>query len=145
MLEKYYTRMSHLRLATPLLNDIAKLEEIVYNFNRNYAINVLSDIGLKYEQELQQISFFYSARPIIKGEINAIYSHKTNDDLIDDAYYLIDCLIVIGAVRFGMAKTINDVLAQLEPEDSYYDESEDAESPIVDFSQFIETGNIITT
>lgn len=143
MLEKYYNRMSHLRLATTLLNDIGALEQIVYNFNRNYAINTLSSIEDKYESELQQISFFYSGRPIIKGEINTLYSHKSNDDLIDDAYYLINCLIIIGAVRFGMEKSIELALQKLDDETA--NETEPHNDTKIDFSAYIETANIITT
>lgn len=116
MLEKYYRRMSHLRLALPLLNDISALEFIIYNFNRFKAIEVLSRIALKYEKELQSIGFYYSGVTITKGTIASIYSYKSDDDLISDANYFIDCLIIIGAVRFGMEDSIQSVLHKLELE-----------------------------
>lgn len=119
MLEKYYRRMSHLRLALPLLKDISALEYIMYNFNRRYAIDTLSRISLKYENELQKIGFYYSGITIVKGNQNAIYYYKTDEDLVADAEYFIDCLIIIGAVRYGMENSIETVLEKLEAENVY--------------------------
>ncbi len=118
MLEKYYSRMSHLRLALPLLTDISALENLIYNFVRPRVIQQLSYISLKYEQELQQIGFYFSGRTIVKGETSILYSHKTDDDLLDDIYYLIDCLVVIGAVRFGMEDSIESVLEKIQTENT---------------------------
>lgn len=116
LLENYYKRMVHLRIAQPLINDITTLDNLVTNFNRVALIYALSFVSLKYEKELQQIGFCYSGRAIIKGHECDIYSTKTNYDLIDDANYFIDCLILIGAVRFGMEKDIPSALNRLNQE-----------------------------
>jgi len=118
MLEKYYSRMSHLRLALPLLTDISALENLIYNFVRPRVIQQLSYTSLKYEKELQQIGFYFSGRTIVKGETSILYSHKSDDDLLDDLYYLIDCLVVIGAVRFGMEDSIESALEKIQIENT---------------------------
>lgn len=108
--------MVHLRIAQPLINDIIALDNLITNYNRTAMKNQLSYTSLKYEKELQQIGFCYSGRAIIKGPQYEIYSTKSDYDLIDDANYFIDCLILIGAVRFGMEKDLPAALTRLDQE-----------------------------
>ena len=113
MFDFYYNRICHLRIAQPIIKDILSMEEIIGNYNRQRAISALSFITLKYQRELDIIAVYMSGRPIIKGQQNVIYSNHTKDDLIDDLYYLIKCLIIIGAVRFGVEKSIPEAIAKI--------------------------------
>lgn len=110
MIEFYYNRIKHLRIAQPIIKDIDKLKNLMNNLNYNLAINVISSLTTKYEDDLQKIGIYLSGRPIIKGEKHILYSDYTSDDIIDDIEYLIMCLTIIGAVRYGVEKTIENAI-----------------------------------
>lgn len=116
MLDYYYNRISHLRFAKPILDDIEALKNVQLKFYRPAAINTISRISLKYEKDLQKIGFYLSGRPIIKGETRALYANKTDDDVMDDLTYLINCLIVIGAVKFNLEPSLEAALKKVQEE-----------------------------
>ena len=113
MLNFYYNRICHLRIAQPIIKDINTLEECLRNYSRKKSISTLSYITLKYQHELDQLAIYMSARPVIKGEENSLYSDHTTEDLMGDLEYLISCLIIIGAVKYGVEKNIVDALDKI--------------------------------
>jgi len=110
MINYYYNRIKHLRYAQPIIKDIDLLNSLIIKFNRQRAIDVVSKLTLKYEPELQKIGIYLSGRPVIKGEKEALYNEYTEDNLMDDIDYLIMCISIIGAVRYGVEKSLEDAI-----------------------------------
>jgi hypothetical protein len=110
MITFYYKRFRHLRIAQPIVNDIEMLRNISINFRKSTAISAITSITTKYEEELQYIGFYLSGRPVVKGEIDDLYSEYEEDSFLYDIDYLIDCLCIIGAVRFGVEKSLDDAI-----------------------------------
>lgn len=116
MFDFYYNRICHLRIAQPIINDITLLDNSISYYTRRSAISALSYITLKYQKELDKIAIYLSGRPIIKGQESVLYFDHTEEDLLNDLEYLIKCLIIIGAVRFGVEKSLVDAIAKINEE-----------------------------
>jgi len=130
IIEKHYETLRHLRMAKSYVDDIQKLNFVLNNFKRNQAIALLSKLTLKYEKGIDQIGFYLSGRPVIKGQIDNLYGDRSTDDLVADIEYLIDCIVIIGAVNFGLAPSIESILEELaieedEYDDDFYDEEDE--------------------
>ena len=125
MLKTFYKKFCHLRIAQPIISDINSIDKVLYDFHSKTAINLISRLTLKYENDLNKIAFYLSGRPVVKGEMNILYKEHTIENLEDDLYYLKDCLIVIGSVRFGVVKSIEDALMLIIPEEFEEDKNPD--------------------
>ena len=113
MINFYYNRIKHLRIAQPIIKDIDNLNLLLNKFNRRQAISLISYTTLKYEDDLQKIGVYLSGRPIIRGEEQTLYSEHTKEDLVDDINYLIMCLAIIGAVRYGVEKNLESAIEKV--------------------------------
>ena len=113
MLNFYYNRICHLRIAQPIIKDINLLNSLLNNFSRKKAITTISNIVLKYQTYLDSIAIHLSGRPVVTGETNSLYNDITNDSLINDINYLVDCLVIIGAVKYGVVKSIEDAIENI--------------------------------
>ena len=110
MITHYYNRIKHLRIAQPLIKDINNLNALYSNYNRNLAISTISRITLKYESDLQQIGLYLSGRPVIHGDADNLYSDYSKENFLDDIDYLINCLCIIGAVKYGVEKSLENAI-----------------------------------
>ena len=113
MFNFYYNRICHLRIAQPLIKDISLLNNSMTHYSRKRAISTLSYITLKYQPDLDKIAIYVSGRPVIKGQEQSLYSDHTEDDLLNDLDYLIKCLIIIGAVRYGVERNLEEALEKV--------------------------------
>lgn len=113
MIHYYYSRICHLRIAQPIINDINLILSSIYDFKTGQAINVVSYISLKYQKELDRIAFIVSGRPVIKGNHIDLYMNYPTENLMADLEYLVDCLVVIGSVRYGVEKSIDDAIKRI--------------------------------
>ena len=113
MLNFYYYRFCHLRIAQPIINDINMLHSALITHSRKKAIDTISYITLKYNVELDKIAFYMTGRPVIKGEQDELYQDYSQSILESDIEYLINCLIIIGAVRFGVEKSLEHALQKI--------------------------------
>lgn len=113
ILEKYFNRIRHLRMAKPYLDDINKLFNLLDNYNHRQAIVTVSKLTTKYEDGINKIGFLMSGRPVVKGQINTLYAEHTEDDMVADIEYIIDCIIIIAAVRFGVVKSYETAINEL--------------------------------
>ena len=113
MLNFYYDRIKHLRIAQPIIKDINLLENTINNYTKNKAIQNITYITLKYRLELDKIAIFMSARPVVIGEETKLYQDYQKENLIEDIEYLIECLVIIGATKYGVVKSIEEALENL--------------------------------
>jgi len=120
MINTYYQRLKHLRMAQPYINDINLLRN-AYTYSDKYsAISVVSFISVKYESELQKIAFYVSSRPITRGNIYELYNDYTMEDYFDDIDYLTKCIIIIAIVRLRIKPSLESALEELFSDDEYF-------------------------
>ena len=131
MLNTFYRKFCHLRLAQNIVHDVNSINMALYNFHGRTAINLISTLALKYENELNKIAFYLSGRPVIKGEMSILYGEHSLDNIEEDLYYLKDCLIIIGAVRFGVVKDIEEALKLVIPQELENEENFDYSKELV--------------
>lgn len=128
VIENYYNTLQHLRMAKPYTDDIKKLNACLLKYRRKDAINLLSKLNLKYETPLNQISFYLSGRPIIKGEVNELYREYSDEQVVDDINYLIECIIIIASVKLRLCPDLDTILDEIaEDYENEYDEDEEYE------------------
>lgn len=113
MLNFYYERICHLRIAQGLIKDINLLNSTLINYSRKKAISNISYIALKYQKELDKIAIYLSGRPVIIGQEEVLYHDHTEENLLADIEYLIECLIIIGAAKYGVVSSIEDAIENL--------------------------------
>ena len=113
----YYNKIKHLRIAQGLVKDIDSLQYLLYAFNRKQAIHTVSHITLKYRSDLDKIGIYLSGRMITTGNQYELYHNYSDESLIDDINYLIDCLIVIGSVKYGGIKSLEEAINKIMPAD----------------------------
>lgn len=110
----YYNRIRHLRYAKGILDDINLIENAMANFNANRAIRIISHIATKYEQGIEKIGFLLTGRPIIRGLAEELYEDYNEENIYNDLMYLRDCLVIIGVVKYGGIKSIEEAISGLE-------------------------------
>ena len=113
MINTYYQRLKHLRMAQPYISDINLLKSSYSCPDKISAISLISYISVKYESDLQKIAFYVSARPVTRGNLNELYTDYTPEDYYDDIDYLTKCIVIIALVRFKMVPSLEYVLQQV--------------------------------
>ena len=113
MINTYYNRLKHLRMAAPYVNDISLLQNAYSVIDKSYAIQLVSYISLKYEDDLQKIAFYVSARPITKGNMDELYVDYAQEDFYEDLDYLSKCVVVIALVRLRMVPSLESILEEI--------------------------------
>lgn len=119
MINTYYNRLKHLRIAQPYVNDISMLQRAYSIADKTSAISLVSYISVKYEDDLQKIAFYISARPVARGNLDELYIDYTPDDFYEDLDYLSKCIVVIALVRLKMVPSLESILEEIFYEDDY--------------------------
>jgi len=113
MIQQYYNRFKHLRIAQSYVKDIEILLYILDNYNHYEAINNVSRLTTKYENGINKIGAYFKARTVVKGEINELYQDHTSSDMVDDIEYLITCIVIIAVVNLRIEPDIETVIKKL--------------------------------
>lgn len=110
VVENYYSRIKHLRVASGFLNDIAIIDDALNFFDEEKANNVISYVAIKYKADLNTIGKMLTGVMVLKPhEVGP----KTAEDLYYDLEYLRDCVIICGAVHCGIEDTIRSAIVKI--------------------------------
>lgn len=113
MIENYYNRLKHLRIAQSYIKDVDTLLNLLDNYDHSEAIKIVSNLTIKYEYYLNKIGFYISGRTVIKGKVDELYSEQSIDSMIEDIDYLIECIIITAVVKLGIEPSIEAVVNKL--------------------------------
>ena len=113
MIQSYFNKFKHLRMAQGYVQDINSLLYLLNNYNHNKAINLVSQLTTKYEEGINIIGAYYNARYVVKGEINELYQDHTSEDMIDDIEYLIECIVIIAVINLRIETDVETVIQKL--------------------------------
>lgn len=104
--------MKNLRSVKQEIDNYIILENLLENFDRDRAINELDRILTHYVKQIKEISK-YKTKVKVHENDEEIYETKTEDDLIGDIIYTMNCLIIIASVKCGLEKDIKSMCAKL--------------------------------
>lgn len=118
LLLKYYKTLSVLKSQQKNMQTIYNLQQCYADYNRVYAINLLSGVLYQYAKEINQIAGMMN-KPYIQTfenvDIVEIYNQeeKRDEEILHNIAYAVDCLIIIFAVQAGIACSISEVVNKL--------------------------------
>ena len=121
---KYYNTLSTLKSQQKNMQIIYNLQACYTNFNKEHTIKLLSDTLFNFSKEINLIAGMMN-KPYIKTFENTDIvqeyekAKKEDHDILLDVAYTIDCLIIIFAVRAGIATSISEVVSNLQAQDNY--------------------------
>ena len=113
VVEDYFNKIRHLRSAKGYLQDLLIIQDAVNDFNYDYATQVISYLSTKYCKDLNSIGKMLTGVVVLNSyEIEP----KSAEDLLDDLYYLYDCIIVMSAVHTGIEDTLRSAIIKINRE-----------------------------
>lgn len=104
--------MKNLRSVKQEIDNYIILENLLNNFDRDRAIYELDRILTLYVKQIKEISKHKTKVKIYEHD-EEIYEEKTEDDLIGDIIYTMNCLIIIASVKCGLEKDIKSMCQKL--------------------------------
>lgn len=113
MIQQYYNRLKHLKIAQSYVKDITNLLNLLDNYHRREAVNLVSRLTLKYEHGINKIGLYSDARSVEKGNVEDLYKDYSDENLVDDIEYLIECIIIIAVVNLKIEPSIETVIEKL--------------------------------
>lgn len=111
VLYSYYNKLLHLRVAKSIVNDIYKLGACLQNFSMQTSVPILSKIIYKYKRQVNIVGRELTG--IVTLGQPALYQEKTEEDIWFDLVYMMRVLMIIGAVKTGLAPSISFVVQQI--------------------------------
>ncbi len=112
-LEQYLPSISNLRWAQREVGYIAKLDQLINNFDNAMAQDLVADIVADYSDYLNKLSTHVNRPVTLREEATAYYERATDADVHQDLVYLRAVMIAIGAVKCGLISSIYDVIDEL--------------------------------
>ena len=111
-LEELFYTYKNLRSAQEIVNEILTLDYYVYNFEHDSAIDCIDFCIKKYNREIKLIASLNRDRVVVDND-NTLYEQKDDEEINEDALYIRNCLIVIGAVKVGIRDSIQSVMEEI--------------------------------
>lgn len=107
-----FTYFKNLKCVQTIVEEILTLDHYVYNFEEEMAIDLIDYCIEKYKKEIITIGSLYKNKVVIDNDPHA-YENKDSIEINQDAEFIRDCLIIIGAVRSEIRPSIQTVIAEL--------------------------------
>ena len=111
-IEKLFNLYRYLRSAQEIVNEILTLDYYVTNFDEDEAIRAIDFCITKYNKEIKQITGMKRDKVVIEND-HHLYETKDEEEVNSDVEYIRDCLIIIGAVRSGIRRSLQEVVYEI--------------------------------
>ena len=106
-----FNRFKNLRTMQVIVEEILTLDYYVYNFDKDAAAKCIDFCVDKYEKEIKQIGALH--KNMIVVDEPGLYEEKDDEEVNSDCEYVRDCLIMIGAVKSGMRRDLQQVVEEI--------------------------------
>ena len=107
-----FNYFKNLKCVQTIVEEILTLDHYVYNFEEETAIDLIDYCIDKYKREIMTIGSLYKNKVVIDNDPH-VYETKDSIEINEDAEFIRDCLIIIGAVRSEIRPSIQAVIAEL--------------------------------
>lgn len=97
---RYYSLFKNLRVVQDATRDIDNMNDALEYFERESAIEICSQITLKYEAPINRIGSLFTGLKVYRNM--SLYTKKTDDDIYGDLEYVRNCVIVYATVKCGL-------------------------------------------
>ena len=106
----------NLRNMQVIVEEILTLDYYVYNFDKDGAARTIDFVVGKYEKEINQIGALHKdkSKNMVVVDEPTLYEEKDEVEVNSDCEYVRDCLIMIGAVKSGIRRDLQQVLEEIE-------------------------------
>ncbi len=121
VVETYFNKIKHLRVAESYLNDISLINYTLNNFTEVNAEQTISYCATKYKNDLNLIGRMLTGVMVFN---NNEIGPKTEEDLFNDLLYIRDCIIIFGAVHCGIENTIHSAVVKINRENERLENEE---------------------
>ena len=111
ILEKLFYLFRNLRSAQTIVNEILQIDYYVYNFDESETIGLIDYFVKKYNKDIKLIASLKKDKVVVDND-PTLYEQKDEEEINEDARYIRDCLIIIGAVQTGIRASIRDVMLE---------------------------------
>jgi len=113
---KLFDLFKNLRNMQVIVEEILTLDYYVYNFDKDSAARVIDFVVDKYEKEINQIGSLYKdeSKNMVVVDEPTLYEEKDEEEVNSDCEYVRDCLIMIGAVRSGVRRDLQQVVDEIQ-------------------------------
>ncbi len=113
-INEYYLKLKTLRLAQDIIKDIDILANAINNFNEEISKRVITYITTKYHSEIDELGALATQIYVINGSYKQLYKNTSAEDMINELGYLIECLVIIGCVKYRFENSYEELLEKLE-------------------------------
>lgn len=103
----------NLRSMQKIVNEILTLDYYVYNYDEEVTIRLIDSAIKNYNREIKLICSMREDDQVVVENDNTLYENKESEEINQDAEYIRDCLIIIGAVKSGVRQTLRDVVDEV--------------------------------
>lgn len=94
-----------------IVEEVLTMDHYVYNFDKEEASLYIDYCVGKYEREISKIGSLYKNMVVVDEP--DLYEVKDEEEVNSDCEYIRDCLIIIGAVKSGIRKSIQEVVTEI--------------------------------
>ena len=114
-IEDKFNAMKHLKVCKNVVENVYELLKLQINFDRSEAIIKISEIVLENEKEFNKIAEYGTEKPVVHATHDEFMQAPERTELTykEDIAYVIDCYILISAVKYGLEESIESGLEKI--------------------------------